>query len=386
MHAGHKDRTLEREGGELAAPARLGYAMPPEWEPHDATWIAWPHRQEEWPGKYEPIPWTFVEIVRILAQGGRVHIFVEPSRGKRGGRVAREVREMLQRGDVNVAHVTLHEQPTDRIWTRDSGPIFVRRKAGKAGDRGTLAVVDFKFNAWARYEDSAHDDALPEAVARLVKLPRFVAFGENDRGELQRFVLEGGAIDVNGAGCVLATEECLLSKVQERNPGFSRERVERVLEDYLGVKKVIWLAGGVVGDDTHGHVDDVARFVNETTIVTCAERDRGDANYRALAENRSRLRRARDVRGRPFEVVELPMPEPVYFNGKRLPASYANFYLANSAVLVPVFNDVNDGTALRILEQCFKGRDVVGVYCRDLVLGRGAIHCMTQQQPEEGAA
>jgi len=271
-------------------------------------------------------------------------------------------------------------QPTDRIWVRDSGPIFVTRKKRGHDDR-PMALVDFKFNGWAKYDNSSLDDALPAAVAKLLKLARFEAYGANDRGQLQRFVLEGGAVDVNGAGCVMATEQCLLSKVQERNPGFSRRRVEQTVAEYLGVEKMIWLAGGIAGDDTHGHVDDVTRFVNKNTIVTCVERDPHDVNFRVLRENRRRLRQARDARGRQFEVVELPMPAPVYFNHRRLPASYANFYIANSAVLVPVFNDANDAVALKILEQCFKDRPVVPVYCRDLVLGRGALHCLTQQQP-----
>lgn len=365
------------EDGALAAPTCSGYAIPPEWDEHDATWVAWPHYREEWPNKFETVPWVFVEIVRLLAQAERVHVLVEPSRG---GSFAKDVREKLTRGDVNLAHVSMHVQPTDRIWMRDSGPIFVTKK----GAGGGLAVVDFKFNAWAKYDNSALDDALPAAVAQLLKLPRFVAYGANNRGEYQRFVLEGGAVDTNGAGCVMATEECLLSKVQERNPGFSRERVERTLADYLGTQKMIWLAGGIAGDDTHGHVDDVTRFVNPTTIVTCVERERDDVNYRVLKENRQRLRQARDLRGRQFDIIELPMPAPVYFNNRRLPASYANFYIANSVVLVPVFNDANDAAALKLLAECFKGRQVIPVYCRDLVLGRGTIHCLTQQQPAAG--
>jgi agmatine deiminase len=357
---------------EFAAPGAQGYAMPAEWEPHDGTWIAWPHNHAEWPGKFEPIPWMYAELVRVLAEGERVHIFVEPSKG---GRLAREVTAILAKSDVNMGHVTLHSQATDRVWTRDSGPIFVRRNS-------EVGLVDFKFNAWAKYDNSALDDALPAAVAGIVDVPRFVAFGKNDAGEYQRFVLEGGSIDVNGAGSVLTTEECLLSEIQQRNPGFSLKGIEQTLADYLGISQVLWLDRGIAGDDdTHGHIDDTARFVNATTIVTCYEPDKSDANHGPLKENLRRLRKMRDIRNRQFTIAELPMPSPVYFNKKRLPASYANFYVANAGVLVPVFNDRNDATALKILEQAFPERRIVPIYCRDLVWGLGALHCITQQQP-----
>jgi len=349
----------------------VGYAMPAEWEAHEATWIAWPHNEEDWPGKFAPIPWIYAEIVRLIAHGERVHIFVQPGAK---GRAQKEVREILAKNNVNAAHVTFHVQPTDRVWTRDSGPIFVRKG-------GAMGLVDFKFNAWAKYDNSALDDQLPTAVGDYLELPRFVAFGENDAGEMQRFVLEGGSIDVNGAGCLLTTEECLLSEVQQRNPGFSRARIEKTLGDYLGVKKILWLERGIAGDDTHGHIDDTARFVSADTIAACVESDRDDPNFAAMKENLRRISKMRNVRGRQFNVAELPLPAPVYFDDQRLPASYANFYIANSAVLVPVFNDPNDGVALKVLEQCFPDRPVVPVYCRDLVWGLGTLHCMTQQQP-----
>jgi agmatine deiminase len=369
-------------GGVGETPAACGLAMPAEWAPHEATWIAWPHNREDWPGKFEPIPWIYAEIVRLIAQGERVHIFVQPSQR---GRFVREVKNALERNGANLAHVTLHTQATDRVWTRDSGPIFVKPQAARSGRKsdgsGGISLCDFKFNAWAKYDNNALDDQLPGVVADYLEAPRFVAFGENDAGELQRFVLEGGSIDVNGAGCVLTTEECLLSEVQQRNPGFSQERIEKTLGDFLGVSKVLWLDRGIAGDDTHGHIDDTARFVNPTTIVTCIETDRQDANFEPMRENLRRLKRMRDTAGKPFTIAELPLPSPVYFDGQRLPASYANFYIANAGVLVPVFNDANDGRALKILEQFFKDRPVIPVYCRDLVWGLGTLHCMTQQQP-----
>jgi agmatine deiminase len=381
---------------DFQTPASLGYAMPAEWQPHEATWIAWPHNQEDWPGKFQPIPWIYAEIVRLLAQNERVHIFVQPSIGSGGGargsgsknRFKQEVEKILEKNDVNLAHVTLHTQPTDRVWTRDSGPIFVQKKLETGGGRNSkleTALIDFKFNAWAKYDNNALDDQLPSAVADYLELPRFTAYGENDAGELQRFVLEGGSIDVNGNGCVLTTEECLLSEIQQRNPGFSRDRIEKTLADFLGISKVLWLDKGIAGDDTHGHIDDTARFTNPTTILTCIEPNKSDPNHAPMKENLKRLQKMRDASGgggKQFTIAELPLPAPVYFNNQRLPASYANFYIANTAVLVPVFNDKNDTTALKIIEQLFPDRPTIPIYCRDLVWGLGTLHCMTQQQPQ----
>ncbi|MCL2646637.1 MAG: agmatine deiminase family protein [Phycisphaerales bacterium] len=404
-----KNQKSKIENPPLPTPASLGYSMPAEWEPQDATWIAWPHGLEDWPEKTEVIPWVYAELVRHLAYGQRVHIFVQPSKQRH---FAREVTSILRQANVNLAHVTLHTQPTDRVWTRDSGPIFLKknkiacdhqsrdrqgatvrqyengasRSLTVAALNAKLAVADFKFNAWAKYDNSSLDDQLPTVIADQLRLPHFVVFGENDAGEYQRFVLEGGSIDVNGkgpgGGCLLTTEECLLSKIQQRNPGFSRDRIEQTLRDYLGVTKILWLNRGIAGDiDTHGHVDDTARFVNPTTIVACAEPNRSDANHAPLRENLKRLKQMRDTRGKPFTIAEIPMPEPVHFNKQRLPASYANFTIANVGVLVPVFNDPADMIALKIFEQLFTDRPIIPIYSRDLVLGLGALHCITQQQP-----
>jgi agmatine deiminase len=356
---------------EIVAPSSLGYAMPGEWAPHAATWIAWPHNHEDWPDKFEPIPWIYADIVRLISAGEHVHIFVQPSKGNR---FKKEVASILERTGVDRKCVTLHSRATDRVWTRDSGPIFL--KSGKKS-----ALVDFKFNAWAKYDNNALDDALPVVAADYLQMKQFAAYGENDAGEYQRFVLEGGSIDVNGAGSVLTTEECLLSEIQQRNPGFSRERIEKTLCDYLGVSQVLWLDRGIAGDDTHGHIDDTARFTDEKTIVACVEPDKSDENYTPMKENLRRLARMRDLDGKQFTIAELPLPKAVYFEGQRLPASYANFYIANAGVLVPVFNDPNDLRALKVLEQCFRDRPIIPVYCRDLVWGLGTLHCMTQQQP-----
>ncbi len=351
-----------------ATPRELGYRMPAEWEPHEATWLAWPHNPEDWPGKFQPIPWVYAEIVRLLAMRERVHILVDDTKSKR------RAEGILDRGGANLDQVSFHLWPTDRVWTRDSGPIFVRNAEGRVG------ITNWRFNAWAKYPDWHLDDQVPGHVAELLGLLEWhptVAFADGPR----RLVLEGGSIDTNGEGILLTTEECLLSEVQQRNPGVSREQLERAFYDYLGIDQVVWLNRGVAGDDTHGHVDDITRFVNPSTIVTAVEPNTNDPNHEPLAENLARLKAARTANGKQFTLVELPLPRPVVFRGQRLPASYANFYLANGLVLVPTFHDPNDRIALNILADVFKDRDVIGIHCVDLIWGLGALHCMTQQQP-----
>jgi agmatine deiminase len=353
-----------------APPAALGYRLPAEWEPHAATWLAWPHARGDWPGKLDAVRWVYGEVVRRIAPRERVHLLV-PDRRAEG-----KARTLLRKVGIDPAAVQLHHVPTDRSWTRDTLPLFVRRADGARG------LVAWLFNAWARYPDWHRDRAAAARVARLVRLPVWKPMLPG-RG---RIVLEGGAIDVNGRGTLLATEECLLSTVQARNPGLGRAALERLFADFLGVAKVVWLAAGIAGDDTHGHVDDCARFVDPHTVVACVEPDRGDANHAPLAENLARLRAATDQDGRPLRVVELPMPAPLYFAGRRLPASYANFYVANAAVLVPTFNDERDRRALAILADCFPDRPVVGIHAVDLVWGLGAVHCITLQEPAEANA
>jgi agmatine deiminase len=350
-------------------PRELGYCMPAEWERHEATWLAWPHNPEDWPGKFQTIPWVYAEIVRLLSARERVHLLVEDAKSEQ------RARSILDRAGANLDQVSFHVWPTDRVWTRDSGPIFVRNDHGKVG------LTNWRFNAWAKYEDWHLDDQIPGRAAKLLSLPEWEPTIELEDGFKQRLVLEGGSIDTNGAGLLLTTEECLLSEVQERNPGVSREQLERAFHDYLGIDQVIWLGCGVIGDDTHGHIDDISRFVAPTTIVTAVEPNTSDTNHAPLQENLERLRAARTLDGKQFELVELPLPRPVVFRGQRLPASYANFYIANELVLVPTFNDPHDRVALSILADCFPGREVIGIHSVDLVWGMGTLHCMTQQQP-----
>jgi agmatine deiminase len=365
-------------------PRALGYRMPAEWEPHEATWLAWPHNPEDWPGKFQPIPWLYAEIVRLLAAHEGVHLIVENASAKQ------RVTSMLHRTGVNLNQVTFHTWPTDRGWTRDSGPIFItKNEINKGGARNSEArnsetkvgLTSWRFNGWAKYSDWRLDDKLPGRVAKLLGMFSWPPSVQNQNGASHPIVLEGGSIDVNGAGLLLTTEECLLSEVQQRNPGVSRAQLERVFDDYLGIDQTIWLNRGIAGDDTHGHIDDIARFVAHATIVAAVEPDTRDPNHGPLAENLSRLKSARTPQGKQFTVVELPMPRPVIFRGQRLPASYANFYVANGIVLVPTFHDPNDRVALNTLAELFPGREVIGVHSVDLIWGLGALHCMTQQQP-----
>ncbi|MGH7538207.1 MAG: agmatine deiminase family protein [Gemmatimonadales bacterium] len=341
--------------------------MPAEWEPHEATWLGWPHNASDWPGKFAPIRWVYGEIVRKVAAGEMVRILVNSAAHER------QARRVLEQVSATLSRVQFLRFPTNRGWTRDSGPVFVRTD----GPPPEVAIARFRFNAWAKYADWKRDDRIPDRAADLLKLKSFRV----ERGG-RGVVLEGGSIDVNGRGTVLTTEECLLdTTVQPRNPGMSRRELEGVLGDCLGAQNVLWLGKGVAGDDTHGHVDDVCRFVRPATVVLCQENDPADANYAPLAENNERLQGMRTEDGTNIEVIHLPMPAPLHFDGQRLPASYANFYVANAAVLVPTFNDPRDRVALGILSELFTDRPVVGIHAVDLVLGLGTLHCLTQQQP-----
>ena len=353
----------------IETPRQLGYRMPAEWERHDATWLAWPHNPEDWPGKFQAIPWLYAEIVRLLAAHERVYILVN------GATAEKRAQRILQSAGANLDRVTFHQWPINRSWTRDSGPIFVRNPEGRVG------LTNWRFNAWAKYSDWQLDDQVPGRIAGLLGLPEWEPSIELADGSSYRLVLEGGSIDSNGAGALLTTEECLLSDVQQRNPGVSREQLERVFHDYLGVEQVIWLGCGIAGDDTHGHIDDISRFVAPAAVVTAVEPDASDPNHAPLAANLARLKAARTLSGKQYDLVEIPLPRPVVFRGQRLPASYVNFYIANDLVLVPTFHDPNDRVALNILAEVFPDRKVIGIHSVDLVWGLGALHCMTQQQP-----
>jgi agmatine deiminase len=342
-------------------PATLGYRMPAEWEPHEATWLAWPHNLNTWPGKFDLVPDIYVEIVRALHTHELVYIYVEDTE------MVTETRKLLKREGLNLSAVKFYEILTDDTWARDHGPIFVSRLHG---NKPELAVTDWIFNSWGeKYGPWNLDDAVPQKIAEMLRLPLF------EPG----IVLEGGSIDVNGQGTLLTTEACLLNP--NRNPTLTREDIETYLRAYLGVTNILWLGEGIVGDDTDGHVDDLTRFVNPTTVVCALEDDPVDANYALLRDNFDRLQKMTDQNGNPLRVVPLCMPSPVVYDGSRLPASYANFYIANGVVLMPTYDCPNDKRAMATLQELFPTRQVVGIHCTDLVWGLGAIHCITQQQP-----
>ncbi len=348
------------------------YRMPAEWEPHEATWLAWPHHRADWPGKFDSVPWVYAEIIRNLARRERVELIVNNAAAEK------DARKVLIRANALHENVCFHRWPTNRVWTRDSGCSFVLSDEGSRAGSTTknLAGVRWRFNAWAKYSNWQKDEKIGGLMAETA--------GAEELRPMFRgkpVVLEGGSIEVNGAGTLLTTEECLLSTKQQRNSGMKRQDYEKIFSEYLGISNVIWLNTGIAGDDTHGHIDDLTRFVAPDTVLTVVESNPQDQNYGPLRENIRRLRSATDQDGKPLAIVDLPMPAPVIFAGQRLPASYANLYLANELVLVPVFNDPNDRVALDILADLFPEREVVGIYCGDFIWGLGAIHCMTQQQP-----
>lgn len=340
------------------------YRLPAEWEKHEATWIGWPANKEDWPGKFTPIPWVYGEIVRYISREEKVRIIVQSKNHQQ------KALNVLKSVNANLNNVEFFILKTDRNWLRDAGPQFVKDENGKT------ILVNFRFNAWAKYDNYKLDAKIPKMISEKLNLKRIVAIHKN-----KEVVLEGGSIDYNGTGTIITTEECLLDEnTQVRNPGFTKEDYEDVFRKYLGVTNVIWLGKGIAGDDTHGHVDDITRFVNRNTIVTVIETKANDENYIPLMENRERLENVRLEDGSIPEIVELPMPSPVIYKGQRLPASYANFYISDYAVLVPTFNDANDKIALGILSELFEDRPVIGIHAVDLVWGLGTLHCLTHEQ------
>lgn len=343
------------------------YRFPAEWEKHKATWIGWPHNKEDWPGKFTPIIWVYCEIVKKISEGEKVRIVVESEDHKK------KAMRYLKDSNADLHNVEFFTLKTDRGWTRDSGPIFVKSVGGE------VSVVHFRFNAWAKYDNYKKDARLPEYISKKMNLKMIKPIHNK-----VHVVLEGGSIDSNGNNVLLTTEECLLdTTVQVRNNDFSKRDYETVFNKYLGIEQVIWLNKGIAGDDTHGHVDDLCRFVSKDKVVLVQEENPKDSNYKILKENKELLKSVRLNDGSRFEVVDLPMPSPIVFKGQRLPASYANFYISNSYVLVPTFNDVKDREALGILSELFADRKVAGIHAVDLVWGLGTLHCLTHEQPAE---
>jgi agmatine deiminase len=344
------------------------WRWPAEWEKHDATWIAWPHHEPDWPGKLASIPWVYAEIVRVLHQHERVEILCHDA-------TVREAAQQHLNAHGVKDNFRLHLVPTDRVWLRDSSPTWVEND-------GKLELVNWRFTAWAKYDNHANDEKVGKAIAKIARVPRVEPVRPDGK---ERVVLEGGAIETDGQGTMLTTEECLLSDIQARNPGLAREDYEQVFREWLGIRETIWLGEGCVGDDTHGHVDDVARFVAPDVVVLAYEPDPADDNHLRSADNMRRLELAGAADGA-LKVVKLPFPRPVVMNGGRLPASYANFYIANRVVIVPTFNDRNDRVALNTLADLMPDREVIGLHAVDLVWGLGTLHCLTQQQPRAPSA
>jgi agmatine deiminase len=370
--AKRKVRGAASPQADASTPRKFGFRFPAEWEPHAATWLAWPHEPSDWPGKIAVVPWVFAEVARQLTPGERVRILV------RNAAERKSAARVLGHAGVDLKRVDFFVAQTDRSWTRDFLPLFVVR--GAHAKTSEVAAVKWRFTGWGRYPNHRKDEAAGAAVPSELGVPSWNAQARVN-GRLARVVLEGGAIDVDGEGTLLATEECFFEGRFARNRDLGKQGVERAFSDYLGVDKVIWVGRGIAGDDTTGHIDDFARFVEPGIVMVSDERNRRDPNYRVLAEARERLEGARDARGRRLEVVQLPMPAPLYYGKQRLPASYANFYVGNEAVLVPTFNDPTDRVALGLLAELFPRRRVVGIHAVDLVLGLGTLHCSTQQEP-----
>jgi len=348
-------------------PFAQGFRMPAEWEPHAATWLSWPHEPTDWPGKFEAVPWVFAEVIKNLTLGERVRLIVS------GKRMQKEATAALDKSQVDLRLVDFVEIATDRSWTRDFLPLFVA-KSGRPGKR-PLGAVKFRFNGWARYDNYERDEAAGLKVLARATAAGVTPFQAFASGTAERVVLEGGAIDVDGEGSLLCTEECLLDGRQARNRALGKAGAEQALREHLGAEKVLWLGRGIAGDDTHGHIDDLARFVAPGRVLLCQESNRKDENYRPLKENLERLRAAK------LDVIPLPMPAPLYFEKTRVPASYANFYIANGLVLVPTYRDPNDQAALEILQREFSDRRVIGVDSTELIWGLGSFHCISQQEP-----
>lgn len=342
-----------------STPTQSNFSFPAEWEPHTATWLSWPHKDESWPGKIGMIYHKYAEFVKVVAEGELVRINVVDEQ------MEAFAKQQLAMVEADLSKIEFFRFPTNDAWCRDHGPAFLVNRT-----TGQKAIVDWGYNAWGgKYPPFELDDVIPTKIANHFGLPLY------NPG----IVMEGGSVDFNGAGTLLTTTACLLNK--NRNPHLTQQEIEEYLRNYYGVQQILWLGDGIVGDDTDGHIDDITRFVNEDTVVTVVEENKADENYQILLENLETLKTMRLLNGKPLNIIELPMPDPVIYDDQRLPASYANFYIANSAVVVPTYRCANDAKALEILQQCFPDRRVVGIDSTDIIWGLGSFHCLSQQEP-----
>ena len=345
------------------------FRMPAEWEPQKSVWISWPHNKNDWPGMFEKIPNVVGKIIKYLANHQRIDLLVNTNK------IMYEARKKLKRTGCKLSNIKFHKIKTDRLWLRDSGPIFLINKKTRK-----KIMLNFKFTAWSKYKNFRNDNKINYQIGKYLNIKSILPKKINSK-KFEKVVMEGGAFDTNGSGSILLTKECLLSSKQERNKGFKKSDYESLFSKYLNTKNFIWLNKGIVGDDTHGHVDDIARFVSKTTIMIADENNKSDKNYKSLKENIKILRKSYDENGKKFKIIKIPMPSPIFIKKTRVPASYLNFFISNKTVLVPIFNVKEDKKVLKIFRKFFTKRKVIAVDCSDLIWGFGAIHCMTQQEP-----
>ena len=343
------------------------YRMPAEWETQKSVWITWPYNKNDWPGLFKYIPNTVAKIVAAISKDQKVNLILKP------GEDTKSIKKLLLKLKAKLKNIQFYKISSNRIWIRDFGPIYLTNKKKKI-------FINFKFNGWAKYNDFEKDNKVNSFISRLTNIKKIEPTLKVGK-KRYKMVLEGGAIDVNGNGSILLTKECLLSKVQERNPGINKSIYETILSNLLNVKNFIWLNKGIKGDDTHGHVDDISRFVSKNTIMTAVEKNKNDKNYNILKQNLKILNKAKDINGERFKIIKIPMPNPIYINKIRVPASYLNFLICNKIVLLPLFNDPNDKVVVKIFKKNFKRRKIIGIDCSKLIWGFGAIHCMTQHEP-----
>ena len=341
----------------------LNYRMPAEWEKQKSTWIAWPHNKKDWPNKFRFIPYVFCEIISKISNHQKVNILIEKKT------IKKKINFFLKKFLKNTNNISFRVCKTNRAWLRDSFPIFVKKANNKK------VLINWGFNGWAKYKNFNHDNKICSKIKKFIGLNSITPIIRN-----KRIILEGGSIDVNGKGILLTTRECLQSNIQARNPGLKQHEYEFIFRKYLGVKEVFWLNKGIAGDDTHGHIDDIARFVSEKKIFLAYENNKKDINYKPLNENYQIIKKS--IKKKNFKIIKIPMPKAKYINGIRVPASYLNFYIANKIVLVPIFNDNKDKIVIKIFKKHFKNREIVPIDCSLLIWGFGAIHCMTQQEPK----
>ena len=345
-----------------------GFRMPAEWELQKSVWIAWPYNKNDWPGLFQGIPEVFTKIISSISKDQKVNLLVNNDKN--------EIIKFLKLANSNLKNIRFYKIKTDRVWLRDSGPIFLINKKKRE-----KLLLNFKFNAWSKYKNFNNDNKIPNRIAKILKIKQ-IKPTYNYKGRLKPIVMEGGAFDVNGDGSILLTEECLLSKVQQRNKNLKKKDYENIFSKYLNIKNFIWLKKGIIGDDTHGHVDDISRFVSRDTIMTAVEKNKKDKNYKNLKFNLNILKKSRNGKGKKYKIIEIPMPKPIFIDNSRVPASYLNFFICNKKVLLPIFNNNLDKKVIKIFENFFQNKKIVPINCKELIWGFGAIHCMTQQEPK----